>query len=176
MRSVIRPLVAVAVIGLCVSFSVHVGALLGIAVTPLAGWMLALQGSAILLACPTIMAGHLIVGDSMDLTYLSSADVHAVLQACSPAMRNVMYGFFAYALLNFAFGAWTISTGAHVDDAGTLRLFSGHWMAFFSAEAVIMATYLQSAATVARCPNGHHVSPTANFCEVCGQPVERVPA
>ena len=176
MRSVIRPLVAVAVVGLCVSFSVHVGALLGIAVTPLAGWMLALQGTAILLAFPTIMAGHLIVGDSMDATRLSGADVHVVLQACSPALRNMIYGFFAYAMLNFAFGAWTVYTGAPANDASTLRLFSGHWMAFFSAEAAIMVTYLQSAATVARCPNGHHVSPTANFCEVCGQPVERVPA
>ena len=176
MRTLIRPLAGIAAVGLLVSIYVHVSAWIGVAMTPLAAWMLALHLTAILLAFPMIVAGHLIAGDPMDVAYLSSSDVHLVLQACSPAMRGVIYGFAGYAMVNFAFFAWQIASGAHVDDAATLRGFSGHWMAFFAAEMAIMWTYVTRATTVARCPNGHPVSPNANFCEICGQPVARGPA
>ena len=90
-------------------------------------------------------------------------------------MRHMTYGFFGYAMFNFALFVLGFF-GGRGDEAGNLRGASGHWMAFYSFEMTIMSASLQTAITIARCPNGHDVPPAAHFCETCGQAVQRVPA
>ena len=84
------------------------------------------------------------------------------------------YGFFIYAIINFITFMIAAPAGQQAPNAPAppvvFRGFSGHWMAFYSAATAI----LYSAVVVAgrdparRCPNGHPVSPSADFCENCG--------
>jgi hypothetical protein len=82
------------------------------------------------------------------------------------------YGFFGYALLNFALFMWTLmsQSGSRASETLALRGFSGHWMAFYSASLAIFHSASQTSVLAGprRCGNGHDVSPLAKFCDKCG--------
>jgi hypothetical protein len=84
----------------------------------------------------------------------------------------MVYGFFAYAFVNFAFFMSKVPAGR---TAGTppivWRGFSGHWMLFYSAALAMLYSAAKAGGGVRRCLNGHAVPPTANFCSRCGQSV-----
>ena len=99
-----------------------------------------------------------------------------MLQGSPDWMRYMVYGFFGYALLNFALfmtKAPTGGTGVN-PPAAVWRGFSGHWMAFYSAALAILYSAAKGGENVRRCLNGHTVSESANFCTRCGQPVVHV--
>jgi hypothetical protein len=82
-----------------------------------------LQGSAP--AVDTSLAAQRLAGHAENSTYLSSTDLRTALRACSPAMRRMIYGFFGYAVFNFALFALGFF-GGRADEAANLRGFSGH--------------------------------------------------
>jgi hypothetical protein len=105
----------------------------------------------------------------------------AALRGCPPWMRTLTYGFFAYAIVNFAYFVITTAGAgprhSGVPDAATLRGFSGHWMAFYSVAMSILysSTRMASLDHRRRCTQGHPIGPLAKFCEQCGSPVGSPP-
>ncbi len=102
----------------------------------------------------------------------------AALRGCPAWMKYAVYGFFAYALVNFVIfllsSAVAKGSGTGAMSPAVVRAFSGHWMAFYSAAMAVLysAAHLPASETQEhKCPNGHSVSPYAQFCEQCGQSV-----
>jgi hypothetical protein len=103
----------------------------------------------------------------------------AALRACPKWMKNLSYFFFGYAILNFIIffisdvaAGGSKGTGGHT-PSNIFRMFSGHWMAFYSMAMAILysAIHVEEHDETRRCPNGHHVSPSAAFCEECGSKI-----
>jgi len=64
------------------------------------------------------------------------------LRGCPAWMRTAVYGFFGYAVVNFA---WFLFSTIHHGNSGhgpitpeMLRGFSGHWMAFYAMSAGVL--------------------------------------
>lgn len=96
----------------------------------------------------------------------------AALRGCPTWMKYGTFSAFGYALLNFAIflalaPAEPTSQGMSPID---VRGFSGHWMAFYAVACSVLysSSRLENAATNRKCPNGHPVSPFANYCDTCG--------
>src|SRR5436305_11719901 len=88
-------------------------------------------------------------------------------------MRQAFYILFTYAILNFIyFMATAMNRPRPPGDAPpeVIRGFSGHWMVFYGAAfATLYSAYVVGYSGIQRkCPNGHAVPITANFCEECG--------
>ena len=106
--------------------------------------------------------------------YTSQKDFWKVaLSGCPNWMRKAMYALFAYAIINFIifmfFSANSPkSTGGN--DPSIVRGFSGHWMVFYGAAFSVLYSAIRAPHLFRphKCPNGHMVDPTANFCPKCG--------
>jgi hypothetical protein len=106
---------------------------------------------------------------------------NAILATAPGWMRMMTFGFFAYAIVNFAAFFVLTTTGHGVGKSldgppgSVWHGFSGHWMAFYSAGlAIATAAYLRGPGPLAKtCPNGHAVSIVDNFCPRCGLPVAK---
>lgn len=99
-----------------------------------------------------------------------------VFSGCPAWMRTAFYVLFAYALLNFFLFVFRDSrTGNSLSEE--VRGFSGHWMIFYGAAFAILYSAIHSPNLFLdrRCPNGHPVGPTAQFCPECGLPLPREP-
>jgi len=97
----------------------------------------------------------------------------AALRGCPDWMKYMTYGFFAYAVVNFAI--FMALEPAGNPTAGpmpplTVRGFSGHWMAFYSVAFAVLysSSNLYEKDLVRTCPNGHPISPSAGYCEKGG--------
>ena len=174
MTILLLPFLALAVVGLVLSLTAHVAALFG-QQQPLGDAAWALHIGIFVVWLPAVLVSNRLVKD------FKYKDMwKAALRGCPPWMRWLTSAFFVYAIVNFIIFAVLAPGGA---DSGAnappivFRGFSGHWMAFYSAAAAV----LYSAIVVAkrdparRCPNGHPVSPSAVFCEVCGARVGELP-
>ena len=170
MNAALLALSAVAGIGLVSSLAVHVASLAGIPL--LGGYAFALHAGIFVVWLPTAIVVQRHTGD------FKRKDLwKAALRGCPAWMRALTYGFFAYAMMNFAY--FLITTGGagakHSGpvDAATLRGFSGHWMAFYSAamSALYSSTRIPYVDGGRKCMQGHPVGPLAKFCEQCGSPV-----
>lgn len=166
LKMALWPIIALSAVGLVLSLWVHFGAVLGRRVAPAAFfWILHIGIFVVWL--PAILVGRNRVGT------LNSRDPWKVLLKGSPDwMRYMVYGFFGYAIINFAlFWLKTPSGGSGANPpADVWRGFSGHWMAFYSAALAILYTAATSNGTAIRCLNGHTIPPNTNFCARCGQP------
>lgn len=104
----------------------------------------------------------------------------AALRGSPPWMQYMVYGFFGYAVVNFAiFIAYAPSKGGSSPmPPDVVRGFSGHWMAFYAAAMAILysAAHAKDFDAPRRCVNGHAVGPLAQFCERCGQSAVDSPA
>jgi hypothetical protein len=161
--------VALSAIGLVVSLYVHLGAVRGQRVAPeLFFW--ALHIGIFVVRFPAIYVAKQRIGNLQRKDFWK-----VVLQGSPDWMRYMVYGFFGYALLNFAYFLLQVPTGSSGADTPTIvwRGFSGHWMAFYSAALAILYTAANSDETFRKCLNGHPLSPGTSFCERCGQPVIR---
>lgn len=162
--------VCLSAIGLVVSLWVHLGAVMGRRVAPEAFfWML--HVGIFIVWLPAILVAQRLVGN------LSRKDLWKVLLKDSPDwMRYMVYGFFAYAMVNFlAFMTKAPSGGSGANPPAVVwRGFSGHWMAFYSAALAILYSAARTVDTSPRCTNGHVASPNATYCTRCGQPMMRV--
>jgi hypothetical protein len=98
-------------------------------------------------------------------------------------MRYMTYGFFIYAVVNFAI--FIVLVLAHpppkqlsgAPPALVLHGFSGHWMAFYSAGLAILTTaYRRGLSNLQRrCPFGHCVGWSDRFCPTCGSSLAVAP-
>lgn len=96
----------------------------------------------------------------------------AALRACPKWMRTAfgvitVYGFVGTFL-------FPLLLGENVDAyGGSVKGMSGFMMAFYAMPVCTLysATRVEEFDRNRRCPNGHHVSPVARFCEDCGSPV-----
>lgn len=133
LRWVMLAVSGLAAIGLMLSLAVHVAAIAGVR----------LFGSAAM----TLHVGMLVVWLPAVLSAQQSTRNNrrkmfwkAALRGCPRWMKALTYGFFAYALMNFAYFMMTAAGGKHSGppDAATLRGFSGHWMAFYSGAMSVL--------------------------------------
>jgi hypothetical protein len=159
--------VSLSVIGLVVSLWVHLGAATGRHLAP-GAFFWVLHVGIFVVWFPAVFVAQRLVGN------LNRGDFWKVVLKDSPDwMRYMVYGFLAYALVNFMFfltQAPTRSSGAN-PPAEVWRGFSGHWMAFYSAALAILYSAARNVDKSPRCANGHIVSPRANYCTRCGQSV-----
>ena len=96
----------------------------------------------------------------------------ATLRGCPKWMQTAfgvvcVYGFLGTFLL-------PLLLGKNVDAyASSTAGMSGFMMAFYAMAVCVLysATRAEEFDRNRRCPNGHHVSPVARFCEDCGSPV-----
>ena len=69
----------------------------------------------------------------------------ALMRGCPPWLPYVAVAFFAYALVNFALFSPSSAHGKP-SQSQVLRLFSGHWMAFYFAATAILYSSTRSEA------------------------------
>ena len=162
------PFIVLSANGLILSLIVHTSALLGYDLGfGQAVW--ALHVGIFVVWLPTILAARKTTSDFKQRDFRKAA-----LRGCPDWMRKMTYGFFAYAIVNFAI--FMFSTMKHPGSnsgeptSAVLRGFSGHWMAFYSAalSTLYSATRAKEVDASRRCQNGHLVSLLAKYCEECG--------
>jgi len=160
-----------AALGFALSLLVHGGALLGIDLFGSCTW--GLHVGIFVVWFPAVLVSCHLTKDFKRKDFWKAA-----LRGCPSWMRWNTYLFFGYALFNFFFTLFLLSRGekAAVSDSGpvllALRLFSGHWMGFYSAAFAILysALHVRERDAARRCVNGHALSPGNKFCPECGAP------
>ena len=167
MKALVVPFILLAAAGLVLSLLVHVSALVGLPnVLGSAAW--GLHVGIFVVWLPAVIVAGLLTRDARRMDMRKVA-----LRACPRWMRYMTYGFFIYAILNFAvFFLGSFASGGEVAESDVFRGFSGHWMAFYSAALALLYSFWRADTSIRRCINGHKVSATANYCEICGQPVQ----
>ena len=157
MEILLYPFVALSALGLILSLAAHIGALLGLNVPSAA---MALHIGIFVVWFPAVIVSNF----SLTKKYDRKDFWKVVLRGAPKWMQYMTYGFFGYALINFAIFIF-------VDTSNVIRGFSGHWMAFYSAALAILysAIQIKKKGLIRKCPNGHEVSLNAAFCEECGQ-------
>lgn len=165
MKTLLGLLVGAAGVGLALSLLVHLAAVAGVA-SPLGNAAWGLHIGIFLVWFPAVLVAQSLTRDTKRRDFWRAA-----LRGCPQWMRCMTYGFFGYAFINFALFIVGLF-GQHDDELVSLRGFSGHWMAFYSAALALLYSYVHADTTVRRCIDGHVVSATASYCEVCGQPVQ----
>lgn len=171
MTVLLLPFLVLAVVGLVLSLAVHVVALFG-QQQPLGEAVWALHIGIFVVCLPAMLVSYRLVKE------FKYKDMwRAALRGCPPWMRRLTAAFGVYAAVNFVIFAALAPPGeaGRVVNAPpiVLRGFSGHWMVFYSAAAAMFysAVVVAKRDPARRCPNGHPVSPSAVFCEVCGSRV-----
>jgi len=170
MNQLLTPFSVLAAIGLLLSLIVHIYTLLGQQV-PFGNLAYGLHIGIFIVWFP---AGS--IGKRLSKDFKQSDLFQAMLRGCPIWMKRMTYLFFGYALINTF---WFVSTEQATKCGGTgneiqqFRMFSGFWMAFYSAAMSILysASQTEILDKERRCRNGHVVSPSARFCEDCGAPV-----
>ena len=128
-----RALSLLAGIGLVVSVWVHVGAVMGQRVAP-AYFFWVLHAGIFVVWFPAVLAAKALLGDQ------TRKDFWKIVLKDSPDwMRYMVYGFAGYAAFNFLFFmAATTNGGSGANpSAAVWRGFSGHWMVFSAASAIL---------------------------------------
>jgi hypothetical protein len=171
MTIVLTPFIVLAAVGLILSVICHGCALLGLP-QPLGGAAWGLHIGIFVVSLPAVLVSTRLVRDFKQNDFWKAA-----LRGCPNWMRWMAYGFFIYALINFItfiIAMFAVPPGQQAPNAPATALgfrgFSGHWMAFYSMAIAIMysAIVVSRRDPARRCPNGHPVSPSAEFCENCG--------
>jgi len=173
-NAVWKAFAAVASLGLLLSLTVHLAALFGVALFGESAF--ALHVGMLAVGLPAGIATHRVTRDVARKDFWKVA-----LSGCPLWMRRLSGGLVAYAILNFAYFALTLPSHgpkhSGAPDAAILRMFSGHWMAFYAGAVSIFYSKTRAEFIGApRCTQGHPVGPSAKFCEQCGSPVESAPA
>ena len=155
--------------GLILSLWVHLGAVMGRRVAP-AAFFWGLHIGIFVVWFPAIFVAKQLVGN------VNRKDLWKVVLKGTPDwVRYMVYGFFGYAVVNFALFMAKAPTGGSGTNppAAVWRGFSGHWMAFYSAALGILYSAAGAARGGLRCVSGHAVPDNALYCQKCGQPVLR---
>jgi hypothetical protein len=156
-------------LGLVVSVWIHLGAVMGRRVAPEA-FMWILGFGIFVVWFPAFIVAQRLVGNTNRKDFWK-----AILKGSPDWMRYAVYAFLGYAVVNFLFFVSKAPSGGSGNPPVSVwRMFSGHWMAFYSAALAILYSAARTAETALRCVNGHLASPNATYCTRCGQPVLRL--
>jgi Protein of unknown function (DUF3592) len=154
--------------GFVLSLWVHFGAVAGRRVAP-APFFWILHMGIFVVWFPAVMVAQRQVGNLKRKDFWK-----AILKGSPDWVRYLIYGFLAYAGINFMYFFFQVPTGRTegVDPPAMVwRGFSGHWMVFYLSALAILYSAARQTAETQRCTNGHPVQPSATFCSRCGQPV-----
>ncbi|MBL8297539.1 MAG: hypothetical protein JNN30_04240 [Rhodanobacteraceae bacterium] len=176
MITIVIPFMVLAGLGLLISVTFHVFALVGR--VPLGGNVfMAMNFGIFAIWLPAAFVFQRIGRDPSGRPSWKQA-----LAGCPRWMRYAMFGLLGYAFLNFllctAAGTAPHHSAGDPVSPGSLRLFSGHWMAFYGIGFAILFSVVRdrSLLAAANCPSGHPVNPSASFCPACGVPLVRTKA
>jgi len=162
-----------AAVGLALSILSHIAALLG-QQGPLGSYSWVLHIGIFVVWIPAVLVSQRLTAEVARKDFWKAA-----LRATPSWMKYMVYGFFGYAVLNFAFFITQAPSkgGSGPMPPAVVRGFSGHWMAFYAAAMAILysAAHAKDLGASRRCLSGHAVGPLAKFCERCGQLVEDSP-
>lgn len=113
---------------------------------------------------PTILLMNTLNGDFKQKDLWKAA-----LRGCPPWMRNAMKAVIASAFAGFVIPLLQ-SQGGHVKSPEGFLIFPATFysISFCTAYSFLHVDQLDFAR---KCLNGHHVSPSAKFCEECGAPL-----
>ncbi len=155
--------VALSALGVILTVVVHLAAVLGLYVPEESIWLLP---GMFLVWFPTVIAASLITRGSNRKDFWKVA-----LRGAPRWMQYMIYASFAYAIFNFIFFIAFVRGNPQSTDASMLRIGTGHILPFYSVALGILysATQIQKKGLVRKCPNGHEVSLSAQYCEECGQ-------
>jgi hypothetical protein len=168
--SILLAFSSLAGIGLALSLAVHIAALSNISL--FGGAAFVLHVGIFVVWFPTV-----IIAQRHTRDFKQKNVWRAALRGCPAWMKQLTFGFFIYAIVNFVYffitTAVTSSKHSGPPDTATLRGFSGHWMAFYSAAMSVLysSTRIPSMDAGRQCAQGHQVGPLSKFCERCGSPV-----
>lgn len=85
---------------------------------------------------------------------------------------RTVWVIFGYAWVGFFVLPILYGSGMDSEANRARTLFGGLLISYLNPVAVLYsATQVKRFDESRRCPNGHHVSPLAKFCEECGAPV-----
>jgi hypothetical protein len=165
------PLMLYAACGLVLSLVVHILSFFGISFGGNALFF-GLHVGIFPLWIPVVLIAQKMMGGAQRKDFWKVA-----LAGCPSWMRYMTYGFFIYAIVNFAI--FIVLTSMHPPPKGgeppavVLHGFSGHWMAFYSAGLAILTTaYRRGLSNLQRrCPFGHEIGWNDKFCSTCGSAV-----
>jgi hypothetical protein len=171
MTAFLIPLIIVSAVGLISSLIIHIAALLGIDLG-FGSNIYLLHMGILVVWVPTVLVFNKMTGNC------KRSEVWKVaLRGCPGWMRNMTYGFFVYAFINFII--FVIMDSHHPSNPHgmatpqMIRGFSGHWMAFYSAALATLFSARELRLSDVKCMNGHVVSPLAKYCEQCGSPIKQ---
>jgi hypothetical protein len=161
---------AIAALGLALSVLVHLAALFGLP-SPLGEKSWILHVGIFVVWFPAVL-----IVQSLTRDFKQKDLWRAALRGCPVWMRRLVWIVAGYAMVNFAIFAYQM-TGAKPTSQETpdevWRGFSGHWMVFYSMAMAIFysALRIRDHDSQRRCLAGHPASPSAQFCDQCGQPI-----
>lgn len=100
---------------------------------------------------------------------------------CPTWMRQSLYVVIGYAIVNFALAIMGITKLPQTDESDSsfpIQFASGHLMIFYGVAFAVSYSALHAPYLLKdrKCAEGHTVSPTDNFCPVCGRPLVELSA
>ena len=127
-KPLLWPLIGLSAVGLALSLWVHLGALGGYRVAPQYFFVM-LHLGIFVVWLPTMLVAKKRIGNMQRRDFWK-----LVLRGSPNWMRYMVYGFGAYAVVNFLIFLTQAPSGGSGDPPAVVwRGFSGHWMAFYSA-------------------------------------------
>lgn len=172
MQILLFPFVLLSGLGLALSIIAHLMALAGLEL-PGGRLVWLLHAGIFVVWIPTVLVSIRTTRYAYRKDFWKTA-----LAGCPVWMKRTLYALFAYALVNFVLFA--TQNGGGSGPGGTnapsvVRLFSGHWMVFYGAAFAVLYSVIHAPRLLKRrkCPNGHNVAPTAEFCPDCGRSLQK---
>ncbi len=163
----LRVFLTISAVGFLLSLWVNIRSLMGRRVLPGAFFFI-LHLGVFVVWFPAIFVAKKKVGNTHRKHFWK-----LVLTGAPDWMRYFVYAVFFYGFVGGFVSEAHAPAGNGFADVSQWRIFSGGWMAFYSAAFAIL--YAASGDQVGvRCTNGHAVFLGANFCTQCGQPVRRI--
>lgn len=169
MIALIYPFLALAVAGFIAVAAIHVASLFGVTY-PFDHFLRFLFPGILVVFVPTIFVMNRLARD------FKQKDVwRAALRGCPRWMRWTVWVVSGYTWLGF-FVLPLLYGGGMETPANKARSMSGVLMIFYLIPAAVLysATQVERLDAGRRCLNGHHLSPSAKFCEECGAPAAPV--
>jgi len=167
-QTILRGLLPLCYLGIGASFVLHLLSLVAGETVPTAV-VVALHVGIFAVAIPTAL---IVRGLTAEMT---RQDHFQLVKRASPLwlrrLATIGFAYFAVVFVVFAATHRDPPPAEQFMPAGTLVMFSAGWLVGYAAMAMEIFAGLRAGSTTLRCPNGHRVSPTAQFCAECGSRV-----
>ena len=165
LRIVVYFFLVLAVGGFLGILTIHVAALAGLT-APSVILKVVIAGVFVVWVPATLVSSHL------SKEFKQNHLWRATLRGCPKWMQTALWGVCGYGFL----GTFLLPLllGENIDAyGGSMKGMSGFMMTFYAMAVCVLysATRVEGFDRNRCCPNGHHVSPVARFCEDCGSPV-----